>query len=201
MDTVKAWWAKSDPALDKAGTCIVYIQLQPHSFPYLTLCLAPAAATSHHGSPAQPSLESACQRGLWGWGRKAQLQQPMMLAAGRMDVVLSGLGAWAAHVSLLLQGFFKCLQNLKARTIQQRPILQYINQILLSWLMASGFCCWNCFEFFFFYCNTAGPYATKIDNGWYLGSPEVRHKTHWLHWSHAFIDCITVFRISHMEEI
>lgn len=122
-------------------------------------------------------------------------------ACSRQDGYCLGSGTGAAHVSLLLQGFFKCLQNLKARTIQQRPILQYINQIFLSWLMASGFCCWIFLFLFFFYCNTSGPYVTEIDNGWNLGSPEVSHKTHWLHWSHVFINCIVIFCISHMEEI
>lgn len=121
-------------------------------------------------------------------------------ACSRQDGCCLGSGTRAAHVSLLFQGFSKWLQNLKARTTRQRPILQYINQIFLNWLMVSGFCCWI-FYFYYFYCNTAGPYTTEIDNGWNLDSPEVSHKTHWLHWSHVFINCIIMFGINHMEEI
>lgn len=53
-------------------------------------------------------------------------------ACSRQDGYCLGSGTGAAHASLLLQGFFTCLQNLKTRTIQQRPILQYISQISLS---------------------------------------------------------------------
>lgn len=120
----------------------------------------------------------------------------------RQDGNYLGSATGAAHVALFWQGFFKCLQNLKACTVQQRPTLQYINQIFLGWLIASVFCWWIfIFTCFFFSCNTAGLYATERDNGWNLGSPEVSHKTHWLHWSHVFINCLIILCISHMEEI
>lgn len=70
-------------------------------------------------------------------------------SCSRQDEYYPGSGAGAAHVSLFWQGFFKCLQNLKARTMQQRPTLQYINQIFLGWLIASVFCWWIFFNFSF----------------------------------------------------
>lgn len=190
---------RSDAALDRAGTPVVYIQLHPRRSVSDT---ASQFQLWQANTGALPREVAAC---LSEGPQRVREESPVTAecsTCSRQDGNYLGSATGAAHVALFWQGFFTCLQNLKACSVQQRPTLQYINQIFLGWLIASVFCWWIfIFTFFFFSCNTAGPYATERDNGWNLGSPEVSHETHCLHWSHVFINCLIILCISHMEEI
>lgn len=160
MDTIKARWANVWPCVGQGwNSCCL------HPAPALLLSISETVSCT-------PSCDRQTPESCLGKFAVCLSEGPQRVrkkstvtadpdGCSRRDGYCLGSGTGAAHVSLLLQGFFKCLQNLKARTIQQRPILQYINQIFRSWLMASGFCCWNFYFFYFFTVIQLGPVLQK----------------------------------------
>lgn len=130
MDTIKVQWANVCRCVRQGWNSCCLHRAYPLSFHYPT---QPCSSSCH-----RQTLELCL-------GRFAVClsEGPQRLGKGspvtaecnpcsRQDGYYLGSATGAAHVALFWQGFFKCLQNLKARTIQQRPTLQYINQIFLG---------------------------------------------------------------------
>lgn len=139
----------SDTALDKAGTPVVYIELHPRSFQHPTLPCSPSC----HKQTLELCLGKfvVCLSEGPQRVRKGSPVTAECDTCSRQEGYNLGSATGAAHVARFWQGFFKCLQNLKACIVQQRPTLQYINQIFLGWLIASVFCWWIfIFTSFFF---------------------------------------------------
>lgn len=160
MDTVKARWGNVCPCIGQGWNSRC---LHPAWAPLLSISDIVPCTSSCDEQTRESCLGkfAVCLAEGPRRARKKSTVAAEHSACSRQDGYCLGSGTGAAHALLLLQGFFKCLQNLKARTIQQRPISQYINQIFLSWLMASGFCCCIFYFYFFFTVIQLGPMLQK----------------------------------------